>query len=877
MDIDTHWQRVTALFGELLDEPDDERERVLLSRAEGDALLVSEVRTLLRAHSAADGRFDKPVLTRLSRAEMEAIAPPDLLLAAGRVGAYNVIRKIGEGGMGAVYEATRGDAAYEQRVAIKTIARGAGSTVIATRFRRERQILAGLQHSNIAVMLDGGVTETGTPYFVMEYVDGLPIDQWCRTKSLSITQRLDLMQQVCRGVQHAHQRLIVHRDLKPQNVFVSVDGIVKLLDFGIAKLIETGNDGYELSTVTRDGPTPMTAAYASPEQLRGEPVSTAGDVYSLGVMLYELLADVPPFPAAGRTAAQLANAVLTITPPSPSAACTDEAARACGEGDRVRLAKRLSGELDAIVMMAMRKEPERRYSSVEALAADIQRYLRGLPVAARPDTLTYRVQRFAKRNRWPVAMAAMLVAVALLSSVVIVRQSVIARREAARTARISEFLQAVLGAADTRSVGGLLPRIGPGATVGVLLDSALRHVSTEFSDDPAVRARLYLTIAQSRIAQSRMRDASEILDSAITLARATYGERSDLYVIANLEAGAASLHRNHLPQARAYAFAAQAALTARGQTTGELYGRALADLASAAQVSNDYADMQRYANQALALESRRTPLPTMAKVVAQNRLATWTLLQGDFRRADSLYTKALAMLDTIAPSSNLERFDIQYNRQAIAMAFGRLAQADSIISEGERLSIVIFGPDSREHALFLAARADYALTQGDTALARRVSDDAVRIVDSIPEVVTPVRLIAKQAAISVAVRAAQWERADSITRDALRIMKGETKGGPLVLVLTTHGIVLTRLARLAEADSQLARAEQTYARSGIKLDFMMATIHSARADLYDRKGDVAGVAREIAKLPAVNVAGVRDYIRQQRTADSIRAARLPKQ
>ncbi|MEQ1692480.1 MAG: serine/threonine-protein kinase, partial [Gemmatimonas sp.] len=571
--IEPRWEQVTSLFDTLMDATFEERELALKRAASDDEWVVGEVRSLLAANDAADGRFDQSALSRLSPGEVEALAPPDALLTAQRVGAYNVVRKIGEGGMGAVYEAVRADDAYQQRVAIKTIARGAESSVISSRFRRERQILAELQHPNIAVLLDGGVTEAGTPYFVMEYVDGLPIDQWCRAHRSTIAQRLDLMQQVCGAVQHAHQRLVVHRDLKPQNVLVSNDGVVKLLDFGIAKLVESsGDDPRHAASVTLDGLTPMTAAYASPEQLRGEPVSTAGDVYSLGVMLYELLAGVPPFVTTGRNAVQLADAVMTQIPVTPSVACTDAASRECGESSRARLARRLSGELDAIVMMALRKEAERRYSSVEALATDVQRYLRGLPVSARSDTLGYRVRRFVGRNRWPVALSTTLALVAIASGVTIVRQSATARRESARTARVSEFLQAVLGAGDATSMGGMLPRLGPRASVGALMDSALRRVPTEFADDPAVRARLYLTIGSSLISQSRMRDASVVLDSAIALTRATYGERTDMFVLASLEAGTAAMHRNQTARARELVSQARAVLIATDQSEGDLSG-----------------------------------------------------------------------------------------------------------------------------------------------------------------------------------------------------------------------------------------------------------------------------------------------------------------
>jgi serine/threonine protein kinase len=871
MSTDAHWPRVTALFDELLDATDGERERVLARHVGDGAAVVAEVRTLLTAHHAADGRFDRPVLTRLTSSQVEALAPPDRLLRAGRVGAFTIVRKIGEGGMGAVYEATRHDATYRQRVAIKTIARGGGTAIIASRFRRERQILAGLQHPNIAMLLDGGVTDDGTPYLVMEYVDGLPIDQWCRQNRLSITERLDLMQQVCRGVQHAHQRLVVHRDLKPQNVFVSQDGVVKLLDFGIAKLIEPNADTPDV-TVTRDGATPLTAAYASPEQLRGDPVSTTGDVYSMGVILYELLADVHPFRSAGRTVAQVANEVLTTTPPSPSVACTAEAAQHCGEGDRVRLSRRLSGELDAIVMMAMRKEPERRYSSVEALGTDLQRYLRGLPVAARADTLRYRMQRFVRRNRWPVVLAAALVVVALASGIAILRQSQLARREALRSARVSDFLQAVLGSADVRLTRGVLPRIGPNATVGVLLDNALQHVPTEFADDPAVRARLYLTIGSSRIAQSRMAAAADVLDSAMLLGRAAYGEQSDVYVSANLEAGSAALHRNRFGDALAFAHTAERSLAAARRDTGELYARALTDMAAVALATGDYQELTKRAQQALAFETRRTRDPTIARAVALNRLGIAAVVHDQWRRADTLFDRALATLDSIAPHSNLERFDVQFNRANIAMVFGRLVAADSIVQEALAVSASTFGTNSREFALFTSAHADVERNRGNVAAARMASSEAVRLMAGIPDVISAVRATVLLSRSNSAMLERDWALSDSILQGALRVMRPVDRGVSAMLIHFNLGVTLTHERRLAAADAQLNSALDAMTQSGMHVQFYSDLIHSARAYMYDRGANGVEVDRELALVSSANRVASRSFVMNERALDAKDAA-----
>ena len=872
------WERVTALFEVLIDATTDEREHTLRAHDADDGWVIEEVRSLLDANDAADGRFDQHAMSRMSRGEIKALLPPDALMALRRVGAYDVIRKIGEGGMGAVYEAIRADDVYQQRVAIKTIARGADSSVIVARFRRERQILAELQHPNIAVLLDGGITDTGTPYFVMEFVDGEPIDQWCRSHARTIAQRLDLMQQVCRAVQHAHQRLVVHRDLKPQNVLVSNDGVVKLLDFGVAKLVEaSGDESRNPAVVTQDGLTPMTAAYASPEQLRGDAVATAGDVYSLGVMLYELLAGASPFPLSGRSAARLADAVLTEQPLMPSDACTETHATECGEGGRTRLARRLAGELDAITMMAMRKESERRYSSVEALSEDIRRYLRGMPVAARPDTLGYRAQRFVDRNRWPVTLAAALAFLACMSGAIIARQSSVARREATRTARVSEFLQAVLGAADARTLGGLLPRLGPRASVGALLDSAVQRVPSEFADDPAVRARLYLTVGSSLITQSRMRDASRVLDSAMALSRVAYGEQSDLFALACLEAGSAALHRNQIPRAKSLVESAQQAFSGGQRAQTELYARALRDLSSIALVENEYGMMTRYAEETMAFERKRTSAPTLSKAVAYNRLGSGALVMSLTAKADSLYDASLAMLDQLGAGASLERLDVQFNRQARAVAMGKLARADSILSESERIASTTFGESSREMALFLSGRSAWLVARGDLPGANAAADKAIRIIDSIPEVVVTVRTLVYGARAFAAVQGQRWARADTALRRALADLRDDRKGIALFHLLMTHGLVLHSLREARTSDSVLARAEQVYEASEVRLPEARNTLYAARAMVFARVGDEARRNQQLANLPAEHQTFWRAFIKKEHSVDStILATKAPR-
>jgi len=330
-------------------------------------------------------------------------------MAESRIGPYRLLRTLGIGGMGEVFLAERADAEFEQQVAIKVVTGGAFSRNVQSRLKTERQILAHLDHPNIARLLDGGSLPDGTAYLVMEYVDGVPIDAYCDSNRLDLAARLKLFQTVCEAVHYAHQNLVVHRDIKPSNILVTAAGVPKLLDFGIAKLLDERQAVHNTLLVTQADLRIMTPDYASPEQIRGQPITTTSDVYVLGVLLYRLLAGCGPFVLASTRLPDIERAICEKDPAAPSHAVhNDESprARAIAEARKTsagRLRRALRGDLDNIVLMAMRKEPERRYGSSQQLASDIQRHLDGKPVIARRDTLRYRATKFARRHWLPVS------------------------------------------------------------------------------------------------------------------------------------------------------------------------------------------------------------------------------------------------------------------------------------------------------------------------------------------------------------------------------------------------------------------------------------------------------------------------------------------
>jgi eukaryotic-like serine/threonine-protein kinase len=393
------FQQIDRIFQQVLDQPPDERSSFLQNACADDPDLHKEVQELLAHESGHNGLSLSIRISGVANDIVETQAPN---LEGRRIGAYKVVRRIGRGGMGAVYLALRDDD-FQQQVAIKVV-RGGGmdSEELLRRLRYERQLLAFLAHPNVARLLDGGATEAGEPYLVMEYVEGVPITEYCRKHNLTIDERIDLFLAVCAGVQHAHTSLIVHRDLKPGNILVTAEGIPKLLDFGIAKLVLPDTDGVYLPAT--DGVRVFTPDYASPEQVRGQRITAATDIYSLGVILFEMLAGRNPYRLKDRTAGEVERAICETEVQKPSTV-----ARAAAENAATPPWRQLLGDLDNIVLKAMRKEPEHRYRSVEELAEDLRRHKEGLPVRAHRGSLHYRMRKFVRRHGLAIAAATVVI------------------------------------------------------------------------------------------------------------------------------------------------------------------------------------------------------------------------------------------------------------------------------------------------------------------------------------------------------------------------------------------------------------------------------------------------------------------------------------
>jgi predicted Ser/Thr protein kinase/tetratricopeptide (TPR) repeat protein len=510
------WQQVKALFNEALEREGAARAAFLAERCGDDPELRNEVESLLATLDEAGDSFEKPAIEFAA----EAFAGDSAASMVGEhIGSYRLVREVGRGGMGTVYEAVRADETFRKRVAIKVVRREMATDSVVRRFRHERQILAGLDHPNIAGLLDGGVTHDGRPWFAMEYVDGQPIDEYCNANLLSTRQRVEIFLEVCEAVQYAHRNLIVHRDLKPRNILVTPSGQPKLLDFGIAKLLGD-NTADEAPQVTRAGDLFLTPDYACPEQIRGGSITTASDVYSLGIILYELLTGMRLYRLEGRSLQEIVRTITEEEPVKPSVAVARAQQIAGINVERLR--RRLAGDLDSIVMQAMRKEPDQRYSSVEQLAEDLRRYLEGRPVLAIAGSLSYRARKFIRRHA--AAVAAVLLVILTLAGGIVATLSQ-ARRAEAERARAESRFEDVRGLANSilfEIHDSIAELPGATATRALLISRAteyLDRLSRQSSGDPALQREI--AAAYVRLGQVQGQPTSANLGD-LNAARASY-------------------------------------------------------------------------------------------------------------------------------------------------------------------------------------------------------------------------------------------------------------------------------------------------------------------------------------------------------------------
>ena len=615
------WSQVKEVLLAVL-ELDPAERSAFLSRACGeDQALREEVASLLEQEGRLGERFEPPASGRIS-------AAGELLPAGYRIGPYRIRRRVRRGGMGTVYEAAEDNDGL--RVAVKVINRGMDTEEVVRRFQKEQQILAGLDHPNIAKLIDAGSTPDGRGYFVMEYVEGKPIDQYCDGLGLGLGERLELFREVCEAVQFSHRHLVVHRDLKPGNVLVTAEGTVKLLDFGIAKILH--REPSATASLTAPGRLPMTPAYASPEQVRGEAVSTLSDVYSLGVLLYRLLAGCHPYVIA--PGAEAERVICDEDPPKPSVAARGSVVP--------RPYRRLAGDLDCIVLRAMRKEPGRRYVSAEQLSEDVRAYLEGRPVMARRGTHAYRAGKFVRRHKMGLMAAAACVLALLGMSAVMTYMWLASEEQRRRAIRISEAHGTSLSlfGKDHRQLGNYDKALR-------LLAESLELRRQLYPRDHPVLARAVNDMAALFYDVDRLDEAEGLFREALGMKRRLFGDDATETLATQNNLASLLCLRGELDQAEALY---RKSLSVRVKELGrehEKVAQSLNQLGTLLYTRGEHARAEPLLREALEIRRRLYEPGHRALATSLNNLAMVVQARGDPARAEPLYRSALEIGDRL--------------------------------------------------------------------------------------------------------------------------------------------------------------------------------------------------------------------------------------
>jgi serine/threonine-protein kinase len=768
------------------------------------------------------------------------------------IGRYRLVDEIGAGGMGVVFRAERAGESFQQSVAVKLLHRHVASREARRRFQAEQQVLASLDHPNIARLVDGGVTDAGRPYLVMEYIDGVPITDYATLNRLSVADRVDLLMQVTDAVSAAHQNLVIHRDLKPSNVLVTErDGEphVKLLDFGIAKILD--KEWPATRPVTHTGRGLMTPTYAAPEQLSGEAVSTATDTYQLGVLAYELVTGAPPFGGREASRKQITEAILHTDPEPPSSRGTVEAVNR----------RQLVGDLDTIILKALRKEPGRRYRTPEVFRRDLQRYREDEPIEARPASLGYRLRKFVRRNRWGVAVGALAAVMAFVSITMIVRGRRAAEREADKAEQVSTFLVNLFEAsdpnrspADTVTARALLDRgrerletLDDPAVIGQMahvLGQAQRHLG-EYDEARSLlqqavrqRTRLYGTNHPETLAslnafallerdEGHYTTADTLLERVVAGRQALRGTTDSTVVQSLMHLGFVQRRLGDTNEAEASLRRALAAHRTRTQTPDILTAELLFNLAALLRSQSKYDEALPVQRRSYALVDSLTQGPHPGRIANLNNLALLQQRRGQLEEAKRLYTQLLNEGTALYGEDHPKRATWMSNLASLHTDLFEYERADSLLSEAIAVGTTTLGNSHPSVALFLHNRAANAYERGDLAAADTLFADAAAMMQDVHA--PPSRRTARTIRDYAMVDLARGRRAlaESRLRNSLNTFQS-IHDGPHPEI----GDVLVRLGRVALAGKDPDQADSLAAQA---LSHFQSTTDTSATGLVRRE------------------------------------------
>jgi eukaryotic-like serine/threonine-protein kinase len=778
------WERIQSVFHTVVDSTDSDRAAMLHTACGGDEDLMADVSALLQEDARSASVLDRD----LGRIADQVLDMPLRSLPRDAFGPYRIKCVLGEGGMGVVYLAERED--LGSLVAIKVLRDAWLSPARLARFESEQKTLASLNHPSIARLFDADCLANGTPWFVMEYVEGTPLTDYCCTHECSIEGRLRLLRSVCDAVQYAHSQAIIHRDLKPSNILVKKDGTVKLLDFGIAKQLERLDEG---SNPTLTALRLMTPAYAAPEQIQNGRASTRSDVYSLGVILYELLAGRLPFVLSKQTAAEAELTIVHREPEKPSAV-------AAQHPGILRAGKAEWKDLDVLCLTAMHKDPGRRYRSVEALIRDLDHYLRGEPLEAQTDSLAYRITKFVGRNRKAVAVAAILFTViaaeAAVFTIRLTRARNAALAEAARTQHIQRFMLNLFGGADKEA--------GPKQElrVATLLDRGVQEART-LNSEPDVQAELYLTLGDMYEKLGKFNRADSLLESARKI-RAGTGE----YSVETAESLVALSHlrtdQGQYQEAERLARQALAIKDLRLVRGSPIRAEAAAALGNALQSDGKYEEAIQVLDQSVRVLSAPGGDPA-ALTESLTALANAHSYIGDYSIADALDRRALEIDRQIYGPVHPHLADELNDLGTIQADLGNNAEAEKYYRQALEIVQSWYGSDHPETAWQMASLAQALINEGKDDEGAKLVQQALPIEEEAYGPMHPKVAFILNLLVAPAERKGNWDQAESYLTRMLSIERS--------VYGDNHPSVTTALANLAHLyleKKQYVRAEQLY-------------------------------------------------------------------
>jgi tetratricopeptide (TPR) repeat protein len=813
--VDGRWERLSALLDRTLACAPDERMAFIDAECAGDSELASELTSLLAAQDVQHGPIES-----LAAALGSSVGDDDYA-GSVRIGPYRLVRELGRGGMGVVYLARRADGQYRREVALKLAQSPVFDKGLRDRFFAERDILARLAHRNIAALFDGGVTEEGHPYFTMEHVDGRPVDRYCDEERLDTASRLRLFLQICDAVASAHRSLVVHRDLKPNNVFVDAAGQVKLLDFGIAKLLDPLRTGDETQPAVRL----FTRDYASPEQVRGAPVTTASDVYSLGALLYRLLTGTMAHRFEEDTPSHVERVICDIEPAPPG----------------------VDADLDNVVLKALSKDPARRYASVELFAQDLDHYLRGLPVAARADSAAYRAGKFVRRHRIAVA-AGLLVAAALVTGTVATMiQARRAQASAARAQRVSMLVTDLFKLAEPGRVqGGAI-------TARELLDRGTERIAVELADDPDAQATMYGVVGRLYRNLALTEPAGRALERAMELRRQTAGPNSLAFAEAlnNL----ADLQEESSDYARAEKLYREAlALRRQLRASPHQMAASLEGVGRVLSASGKHTDAQAPLIEALELRRRHGGERGTEIVETMHELALAHLRQGNTAAGEPLFREAVALARRMPSASADLRVRGLVNLARLRHHFERKpTEAQALYAEALELARRWFPAGHPDIATCLSEFAGALRDSGELAAAEKLAFESLAMWRVLHGPGHREVIVATQRVAGILAARGKTNEADRLLRQALAASRSSLGEG--------HPIALTAQAELAaflqstgahdEAgelrESALAIARRTYGEK----DVYVARAWAALGEFHAATGDYTRAEQELRRAVGV--------------------------